>query len=101
MSIFSAQPFFDLEIDRFSIYMAMMLKALTVSEAKPKLGRLLDKVGSGQAVYLRRKKQLFRIESVAEVEPIQNRPFGYFAVEDSDPMVALANSAPASFTPAK
>jgi len=76
-----------------------MLKALTVSEAKPRLGRLLDKAGDGQAVYLRRKKRLFRIEPVAEVEPIQNRPFGYFAVEDDDPMVALANSAPASFKP--
>jgi hypothetical protein len=76
-----------------------MLKVLTVSEAKPKLGRLLDKAGNGHAVYLRRKERLFRIEPVAEVEPIPNRPFGYFTFEESDPMVALANSAPSSFTP--
>jgi hypothetical protein len=93
--------FFNLEIDRFSVHHESMFKALTVSEAKPKLGRLLDKAGDGQAVYLRRKKRLFRIEPVTEIEPIPNRPVGYFAVEDGDPMVALANSAPASFKPGK
>lgn len=76
-----------------------MLKALTVSEAKPKLGRLLDKAGAGQAVYIRRKERLFRIEPVAEIEPIPNRPFGYFSFDEGDPMVALANSAPSSFSP--
>jgi antitoxin (DNA-binding transcriptional repressor) of toxin-antitoxin stability system len=76
-----------------------MLKALTVSEAKPKLGRLLDRAGEGHAVYLRRNQRLFRIEPVAEIEPIPSRPFGFFAVEENDPMVALANSAPASFAP--
>jgi hypothetical protein len=95
------RPSFDLEIDRFSAHLGRMLKAFTVSEAKPKLGRLLDKAGDGQAVYLRRKKRLFRIEAVTEIEPIPNRPVGYFAVEDGDPMVALANSAPVSFKPGK
>ena len=78
-----------------------MLKAFTVSEAKPKLGSLLDKVGDGKAIYLRRKERLYRIEPVAEVEPIPSRPFGFFAVDGADPLVALANSAPASFTPAE
>ena len=76
-----------------------MPNALTVSEAKPKLGELLDKVGKGQEVYLRRKHRLFRIEAIAEVEPIPVRPVGFFTVEAADPMVALANSAPASFAP--
>ena len=76
-----------------------MLKALTVSEAKPKLGSLLEKAGNGQTVYLRRKKRLYRIEPVAEVEPIPSRPFGFFTVDKSDPMIALANSAPPSFAP--
>jgi hypothetical protein len=78
-----------------------MLKALTVSQAKPKLGSLLDKAGKGHAVYLRRKDRLYRIEPVAEVEPIPNRPIGFFAVEEADPMIALANSAPAHFAPTK
>jgi hypothetical protein len=76
-----------------------MLKALTISEAKPQLGRLLDKAGAGQAIYLRRKSRLFRIEPVADIEPIPARPHGYFAVEEGDPMVAVANTASASFTP--
>lgn len=76
-----------------------MPKAMTVSEAKPKLGQLLDKAGNGQDVYLRRKHRLYRIEPVAEVEPIPMRPLGHFAVEAADPMVALANSAPPSFAP--
>jgi len=76
-----------------------MLKALTVSQAKPKLGWLLDKARGGEAVYLRRKERLFRIEAVADIEPILHRPYGYFSCEEGDPFIALANSAPSSFTP--
>ena len=76
-----------------------MLKSLTVSQAKPKLGQLLDQAGAGQSVYLRRKARLYRIEPVAEVEPIPSRPFGFFTIEEGDPLIALANSATASFTP--
>ncbi len=76
-----------------------MLKPLTVSQAKPRLGSLLDQAGKGQLVYLRRKERLYRIEPVVELEPIPHRPFGFFAVEEADPMVALANSAPAVFPP--
>lgn len=78
-----------------------MLKALTVSQAKPKLGRLLDQAEQGKAVYLRRKDRLFRIEPVAEIEPIPNRPLGYFTVEEDDPSVKQANLAAPSFTPTK
>lgn len=75
-----------------------MLKALTVSQVKPKLGKLLDEVGEGGTVYIRRKDRLYRIEPVAEIEPIPSRPFGFFGVEERDPMVPLANSAPPHFT---
>jgi len=76
-----------------------MLKTLTVSEARAKLGRLLDKAGKGQAVYLRRKKQLFRIEAVEESEPIPVRPIGYFDAKGDDPLTDLANAAPVSYPP--
>ncbi len=76
-----------------------MLKPFTVSQAKPKLGSLLDQAGKGQSVYLRRKERLYRIEPVVELEPIPSRPFGYFTVEEGDPMVAMANSAPPVFPP--
>jgi hypothetical protein len=78
-----------------------MTKALTVSQAKSQLGRLLDRAQKGQSIFLRRKNQLYRIETVSEVEPIPARPFGHFVVEEADPMVALANSAPASYIPEK
>jgi prevent-host-death family protein len=76
-----------------------VLKILTVSQAKAKLGQLLDKAGDGQSVYVRHKGRLFRIEPVAEIEPIPNQPFGFFAFKVVDPMIALANSAPTSFSP--
>ncbi len=76
-----------------------MVKALTVSQAKPKLGRLLDQAGAGQEVYLRRKERLYRVELVTEIEPIPHRPFGYFNTVGKDPLDSLINAAPASFTP--
>ncbi len=77
-----------------------MLNTLTVSQAKGQLGALLDKAASGNAVFLRRKARVFRIEPVeVEIEPIPVHPVGYFAVEAGDPMVALANQAAASFEP--
>lgn len=76
-----------------------MLKPLTVSQAKPRLGNLLDQAGKGESIYLRRNERLYRIEPVVEVEPIPSRPFGFFAVDEGDPMIALANSAPAGFPP--
>jgi hypothetical protein len=76
-----------------------MLKTLTVSQAKPQLGKLLDRAGSGQAIFIRRKDRLFRIEAIAEYEPIPDRPLGYFLVEEGDPMLPMANSAPASLPP--
>ena len=86
-------------MDRFSVQFWTMQKVLTVSQAKPQLGALLDCAGSGQAVYLRRKDRLFRIEPVDEIEPIPDRPFGSFPVEEGDPLVDLANAAPESFPP--
>jgi hypothetical protein len=86
-------------MDRFSAHFRTMIKAFTVSQAKPQLGRLLDQAGDGRAVFLRRKERLYRIDLVAEVEPIPQRPFGFFSIDSDDPLVALANAAPPSFSP--
>lgn len=75
-----------------------MVKALTVSQAKPKLGALLDQATKGRAVYLRRKDRLFRIEPVELPEPIPSRPVGYFEFPENDELVKLANRAEPSFT---
>ena len=75
-----------------------MRKALTVSEARPKLGRLLDDAIKGKSVYLRRGKRLLRIEPVrAKVTSIPLRSIGYFQFDDE--LTALADRAEASFTP--
>jgi hypothetical protein len=75
-----------------------MQKALTVSEARPKLGRLLDEAIKGKSVYLRRGKRLLRIEPVKpKLQPIPRRPVGFFKFNDD--LTALADRAEPSFTP--
>ena len=86
-------------MDRFSVYLWSMIKALTVSQAKPKLGRLLDQATKGASIYLRRKHQLFRIEPVELPEPVPSRPVGFFSFGPDDELTALANRAEISFTP--
>ena len=76
-----------------------MIKAITVSEAKPRLGSLLDQVSKGKDLLIRRKQRLYRIEEVSEIAPIPSRPLGYFQFDNSDELVALANRAEPSFTP--
>ena len=76
-----------------------MIKGITVSEAKPRLGSLLDQVTKGKELLIRRKQRLYRIEEVAEIDPIPVRPFGYFKFDNRDELVALSNRAEPSFTP--
>jgi hypothetical protein len=74
-----------------------MLKALTVSEAKPRLGALLDQVSKGKEVWLRRKKRLYRVEEVSEIAPIPSHPIGFFRFEGTDELTVLADRAEPSF----
>jgi antitoxin (DNA-binding transcriptional repressor) of toxin-antitoxin stability system len=76
-----------------------MVKALTVSEARSQLGRLLDRAVTGKPVYLRRGDRLVRLAPVAraKTKPASLRPFGFFKFDDE--LTALANRAEPSFTP--
>ena len=74
-----------------------MRNALTVSQARSKLGSLLDKAVKGQSVYLKRGAHLLRLERVSRQGAIPARPFGYFKFDDE--LTALANRAEPSFTP--
>ena len=77
-----------------------MVKALTASEARSQLGRLLDRAVTGKPVYLRRGDRLVRLAPVAARPKPRNtslRPFGYFTFADD--LTALANRATPSFTP--
>lgn len=74
-----------------------MRNALTVSQARSKLGRLADQVVKGKSVYLKRGTHLLRLERVNRKAGIPSRPVGYFKFDDD--LTDLANRAEPSFTP--
>ncbi len=77
-----------------------MVKALTASEARSQLGRLLDRAVTGKPVYLRLGDRLVRLTPVAtraKTRAPAPRPFGYFTFDDD--LTALANRAEPAFTP--
>ncbi|HEX5399605.1 MAG TPA: hypothetical protein VFY06_11220 [Verrucomicrobiae bacterium] len=51
----------------------------TLSSAKTYLGRLVEKAGRGETVYIVRGHRRFVLQVVPEIEPIPMRPAGYFA----------------------
>jgi len=74
-----------------------MRNALSVSEARSKLGRLADQAVKGKSVYLKRGNHLLRLERVNRSGAIPLRPAGYFRFDDD--LTDLANRAEPSFTP--
>ena len=51
----------------------------TLSSAKTYLGRLVEKAGRGEMVYIVTGRRRFVLQEVPEIEPIPMRPPGYFA----------------------
>lgn len=51
----------------------------TLSNAKTYLGRLVEKAGRGEPVYIVSGHRRFVLQEVPEIEPIPMRPAGYFA----------------------
>jgi hypothetical protein len=65
---------------------------LTVTSAKPKLGRLMDRVlKKGEPVVIRRGKRFVQLSEYIVPEPIPQRPVGYFSVEETQAEHELAN----------
>jgi len=65
---------------------------LTVSSAKPKLGRLMDRVlKKGEPVIIRRGTRFVQISEYVVPEPIPHRPAGYFTVLETPPEYERAN----------
>jgi len=50
----------------------------TLSKAKTYLGRLMEKAGRGETVYIVKGRQRFVLQEVPEIEPIPVRPPNYF-----------------------
>jgi hypothetical protein len=51
----------------------------SLSNAKTYLGRLMEKAGRGERVYIVKGHRRFVLQEVPEIEPIPIRPAGYFA----------------------
>jgi len=51
----------------------------SLSNAKTYLGRLVEKAGRGETVYIVRGHRRFILQAVPEIDPIPMRPAGYFA----------------------
>jgi hypothetical protein len=51
----------------------------TLSKAKTYLGRLVEKAGQGETVYIVKGHRRFILQEVPEIEPIPMRPAGFFA----------------------
>jgi hypothetical protein len=51
----------------------------TLSNAKTYLGRLMEKAGRGEPVYIVTGQRRFILQEVPEIEPIPIRPPNYFA----------------------
>ena len=50
----------------------------SLSNAKTYLGRLVEKAGRGETVYITKGHRRFILQEVPEIEPIPMRPAGYF-----------------------
>jgi len=74
-----------------------MRNALTITQARSKLGRLADQAVKGKSVYLKRGNHLLRLERVTGRSTVAIRPAGYFKFDDD--LADLANRAEPSFTP--
>jgi|SRR5882724_1853434 hypothetical protein len=51
----------------------------TLSNAKTYLGRLVEKAGRGEAVYIVKGRHRYILQEVPEIDPIPIRPPNYFA----------------------
>ena len=58
-------------------------KSFSLSNAKTYLGRLVEKAGKGEIIYIVRGERRFMLQEVPAIDPIPIRPAGYFANLDT------------------
>ncbi len=75
------------------------MEILTLSQAKPKIGRLIDRALLGEAVLIRKGGRLVQLTEYAVPEPIPERPAGYFRRPAAG--YAVANKASANLSAAR
>lgn len=71
-------------------------ESFSLSVAKTYLGRLVEKAGKGQTVYIMSGERRFILQEIPPIDPIPIRPAGYFAnsysKEDAQELNRLAKA---------
>ena len=67
------------------------MEILTLTEAKPKIGRLIDRALAGKAVLIRKGGRVVQLSEFVVPKPLPERPVGYFRRRPAD--YAVANRA--------
>jgi len=75
------------------------MEILTLSQAKPCMGRLIDRALHGEPVVIRKGSRLVQLTEYVVPEPIPERPVGYFQRRPAD--YARANSVPLNLAPVR
>ncbi len=75
------------------------MEILTLSQAKPKMGRLIDRALEGEAVVIRKGSRLVQLTEYVVPAPIPERPVGYFRRRPAD--YAIANQTPVHLDPVR
>jgi hypothetical protein len=75
------------------------MEILTLSQAKPKMGRLIEQALRGEAVLIRKGSHLVQLTEYVMPEPIPERPVGYFRRAAAE--YEIANRAPVNIAPVR
>jgi hypothetical protein len=73
------------------------MEIITVSQAKPHIGRLIERALGGEVVIIRKGNRLVQLTEYVVPEPVPDRPVGYFSRRSED--YGPVNSAPANHRP--
>ena len=75
------------------------MEILTLSQAKPRMGRLIERALRGEAVVIRKGNRMVQLSEFVVPDPILDRPLGHFRRRPED--YGVANAAVASHGPAR
>ena len=75
------------------------MEILTLSKAKPKMGRLIDRALRGEAVVIRKGDKMVQLTEFIVPEPIPERSIGFFRRRPTD--YDVPNQAPSSVAPVR
>ncbi len=75
------------------------MEILTLSKAKPRMGRLIDRALRGEAVVIRKGDRMVQLTEFVVPEPIPERPIGFFRRRPSG--YEVANHAASSVAPVR